>query len=97
LLVDKEGLILGDVQVVHKHCECKMPRGANLSIRYSICWVPIDLMSNLLYDLYCYQSYKVEIQSKSLLYEFVHIRKKDGMSVTMTSFSRPGFIELKVQ
>jgi hypothetical protein len=54
-------------------------------------------MSNLLYDLYCYQSYKVELQSKILLYEFVHITKIDGMSVNMTSFSRPGFIELKVQ
>jgi len=86
-----------EVKVVHTHFDCKMPSRANLPTRYSSCWVPGDIMSNPVYDLYCHELNKGELLSNILLYEFEHITKKGGMCVAMIAFSRLGFMGSNVQ
>jgi hypothetical protein len=50
-------------------------------------------MLNPFYDLYSHEPDKGELLFKFLVYQFEHIPKQCRMSVSMISFSHPGFMD----
>jgi len=96
LVLDWQGLILNEVQVVLTRFECTMPSRAKLPTEHSSWWVPWDIISNPFYDRYCHKPNNGELISKILLYEFELITKKCGMCVTMLSFYQLRFMGSKV-